>query len=96
MRAAHDLIVVRPKIGAGHATIHGRPTDTGFGIPPNILPRLFEPFVTHGKPHGTGLGLAIAKSVMEAHKGKISISSMQGSGTTVEIRLPAPASPVAK
>ena len=55
------------------------------------IPRLFEPFVAHGKPHGTGLGLAIAKSVVEAHKGKISISSVQGSGTTVEIRLPAPA-----
>ena len=73
-----------------------RISDTGFGIPPDILPRLFEPFVTHGKPHGTGLGLAIAKSVVEAHKGKISISSVQGSGTTVEIRLPVPASPVAK
>jgi signal transduction histidine kinase len=68
-----------------------RISDTGFGIPPDILPQLFEPFVTHGKPHGTGLGLAIAKSVVEAHKGRISISSVQGTGTTVEIRLPAPA-----
>ena len=68
-----------------------RISDTGFGIPPDILPQLFEPFVTHGKPHGTGLGLAIAKSVVEAHKGKISISSVHGTGTTVEIRLPAPA-----
>ena len=59
---------------------------------PTSFPRTFEPFVTHGKPHGTGLGLAIAKSVVEAHKGKISISSVQGSGTTVEIRLPVPAS----
>jgi signal transduction histidine kinase len=58
----------------------------------DILPQLFEPFVTHGKPHGTGLGLAIAKSVVEAHKGKISISSVQGTGTSVEIRLPVPAS----
>ena len=69
-----------------------RISDTGCGIPADILPQLFEPFVTHGKPHGTGLGLAIAKSVVEAHKGKISISSVQGSGTTVEIRLPVPAS----
>jgi len=52
------------------------------------LPRLFEPFMTHGKSSGTGLGLAIARSVVEAHGGKISLSSVYGSGTTVEIRLP--------
>lgn len=67
-----------------------RISDTGIGIPPEILPRLFEPFVTHGKSHGTGLGMAIAKSVITAHKGKISVASVQGGGTTVEIRLPAP------
>jgi signal transduction histidine kinase len=67
-----------------------RISDTGIGIPPELLPQLFEPFVTHGKTHGTGLGMAIAKSVVTAHAGKISVSSVQGSGTTVEIRLPAP------
>ena len=67
-----------------------RISDTGIGIPAELLPKLFEPFVTHGKTHGTGLGMAIAKSVVMAHKGKISVSSVQGSGTTVEIQLPAP------
>lgn len=67
-----------------------RVSDTGIGIPPQILPKLFEPFVSHGKPGGTGLGLAMAKSVIEAHGGKISLSSVQGNGTTVEIRLPKP------
>lgn len=67
-----------------------RLSDTGKGIPPEILPRLFEPFVTHGKSHGTGLGMAIAKSVIDAHGGKIAVASIQGSGTTVDIRLPAP------
>ncbi len=65
-----------------------RITDTGVGINPNILPRLFEPFVTHGKANGTGLGMAIAKSVVEAHAGKISVTSEVGKGTQVEIRLP--------
>ncbi|HEY5037382.1 MAG TPA: ATP-binding protein, partial [Chthoniobacterales bacterium] len=65
-----------------------RITDTGVGIPPEILPRLFEPFVTHGKASGTGLGMAIAKSVVEAHGGKISVTSEVAVGTTVEIRLP--------
>jgi signal transduction histidine kinase len=68
-----------------------RISDTGIGVPPDLLPKLFEPFVTHGKTHGTGLGMAIAKSVVAAHAGKISVSSVQGSGTTVEIHLPAPA-----
>jgi signal transduction histidine kinase len=68
-----------------------RISDTGCGIPPEIMPKLFEPFVTHGKSHGTGLGMAIAKSVVEAHGGRISVGSVVGAGTTVEIRLPAPA-----
>lgn len=67
-----------------------RLADTGSGIPADLLPRIFEPFVTHGKKNGTGLGMAIAKSVVEAHGGQISVQSAVGSGTTVEIRLPAP------
>jgi signal transduction histidine kinase len=68
-----------------------RISDTGCGIPAEIMPKLFEPFVTHGKSHGTGLGMAIARSVIEAHGGKISLASIRGNGTTVDIRLPAPA-----
>jgi signal transduction histidine kinase len=71
-----------------------RISDTGVGIPAELVPKLFEPFVTHGKSHGTGLGLAIAKSVVTAHNGKISVSSVEGSGTTVDIRLPAPPAPL--
>jgi signal transduction histidine kinase len=67
-----------------------RLSDTGKGIPAEILPKLFEPFITHGKTHGTGLGMAIAKSVVEAHGGRICVSSVPGNGTTVDIRLPAP------
>jgi signal transduction histidine kinase len=67
-----------------------RISDTGCGIPAEIMPKLFEPFVTHGKSHGTGLGMAIARSVIEAHGGRISLASIRGNGTTVDIRLPAP------
>lgn len=63
-------------------------SDTGSGIPAEILPRLFEPFVTHGKKKGTGLGLAIAKTVVTAHGGTIGVQSEPGVGTTFEIRLP--------
>lgn len=62
-------------------------SDTGCGIPPQLLPRIFEPFVTHGKASGTGLGLAISKSVVEAHEGSISIASSEA-GTALTIDLP--------
>jgi len=67
-----------------------RISDTGCGIPADILAKIFEPFVTHGKSHGTGLGMAIAKSIVDAHGGRISVASIVGNGTTVDIRLPAP------
>src|ERR1700730_2034853 len=62
-------------------------SDTGCGIPAQLLPRIFEPFVTHGKSNGTGLGLAITKAVVEAHRGSISVKSSE-SGTTFTIDLP--------
>ena len=62
--------------------------DTGCGIPEDVLARIFEPFVTHGKANGTGLGMAIAKSVVEAHRGEIWMDSTVGEGTTCHITLP--------
>jgi signal transduction histidine kinase len=64
-------------------------SDTGCGIPADLLPRIFEPFVTHGKAHGTGLGLAIVKAIVEMHRGTIAVRSGGISGTTFEIRIPA-------
>ena len=87
---AHDE---KNEAGVGDQVVI-RISDTGIGISPELLPKLFEPFVTHGKAHGTGLGLAIAKSVVNAHTGKISVSSVHGHGTTVDIRLPAPPAPL--
>src|ERR1051325_3180094 len=62
-------------------------SDTGCGISPQLLPRIFEPFVTHGKSNGTGLGLAITKAVVEAHNGTISVQSCDR-GTTFTVDLP--------
>jgi two-component system, NtrC family, nitrogen regulation sensor histidine kinase NtrY len=63
-------------------------SDTGQGIPEEILTRIFEPnFST--KTEGMGLGLAIARRVIEDHGGMISCSSERGKGTMFEIRLPA-------
>ena len=59
----------------------------GEPIPPDILPKLTQPFFTT-KSAGNGLGLAITKRIVEAHKGDLSISSSVAEGTTVELALP--------
>jgi two-component system sensor kinase FixL len=61
--------------------------DQGPGIPPEVLDRLFTPFVTT-KARGTGLGLSTAKRLVEAHGGTIAIESPPGGGTVAKIRLP--------
>jgi signal transduction histidine kinase len=62
--------------------------DTGPGIAPEVAARLFQPFVTFGKPNGTGLGLAICKSVVEGHGGTIHLESERRIGTCFTIWLP--------
>ena len=64
-------------------------SDTGHGIRSELLPKIFEPFITDGKTHGTGLGLAIAKTVVDAHGGTITVDSSPA-GTTFRIALPIP------
>ena len=63
-------------------------SDAGPGIAPEILPRLFEPFVT-GRVGGTGLGLAIVQRAVQAHRGLIFCDSVRGRGTTFTVYLPA-------
>ncbi len=62
-------------------------TDTGIGIPSEILKEIFEFYYTT-KRTGTGIGLAIAKQIIEGHQGFIYINSEPGRGTTVYIELP--------
>jgi signal transduction histidine kinase len=65
-------------------------TDTGSGIPPEYLPRIFEKFVQvpNAPSGGAGLGLAISKHLIEAHGGQISVRSEVGRGTTFTFTLP--------
>jgi signal transduction histidine kinase len=67
-----------------------RISDTGTGIAPEMLAALFEPFERRDASHASGVGLAVAKAIVEANGGKISIRSVSGKGTTVDIRLPKP------
>jgi PAS domain S-box-containing protein len=63
-------------------------SDTGKGIEPEVLQRIFEPFFTNGKAKGVGLGLTITHDIVERHGGQLAISSPPGSGAMVEVWLP--------
>ena len=72
-----------------HSELLMQVRDDGVGIPEEILPRLFEPFLTTkdtGK--GVGLGLAISHNIVERHSGHIEVDSRLGQGTTFNIYLP--------
>jgi two-component system, cell cycle sensor histidine kinase and response regulator CckA len=64
-------------------------TDTGKGIPEEVLPRIFDPFFTT-KPMGvgTGLGLYISADIMKRYQGTLEVQSREGVGTTFTLRLP--------
>ncbi len=68
-------------------------TDSGVGIPPTELSKVFEPFTqVRGSAHlaheGTGLGLPLSKKLIELHGGRIDLESQVGVGTKVTFRLP--------
>ncbi len=78
-------LAVESRQAAGRLALSIR--DTGGGIPPDVLPRIFEPlFSTKG--FGVGLGLSIVKGIVEQHGGTIEIESEPGRGTTAVVRLP--------
>jgi signal transduction histidine kinase len=63
--------------------------DTGHGIPPERIGRIFDPgFTTKGATLGTGLGLSIVYQIVSGHGGEILVESEEGRGTTFTLRLP--------
>lgn len=64
-------------------------TDTGNGIPPEILDRIFDPFFTTKPPgEGSGLGLDIVRKIVEKHNGRVTVASNPGEGATFNVFLP--------
>lgn len=64
--------------------------DTGTGIPPGILEKIWEPFfTTKGAAQGTGLGLATVRGIVENHQGFVDVKTAEGQGTTFVLGLPA-------
>lgn len=62
--------------------------DSGRGMTPEVVAKIFDPFFTHGKPLGTGLGMSMVMSVVDAHRGTIRVESEVARGTKFEIRIP--------
>jgi signal transduction histidine kinase len=71
------------------AMVEIRISDTGTGMPPEILNRIFDPFFTTKRAEGTGLGLSISRNLIVRAGGTLSATSTEGVGSQFEIRLPA-------
>jgi len=92
MNAIHAVsgkgkVVLETRLLPSRDMVEIKITDNGPGISPEQQERLFEPFYTT-KENGTGLGLSICQSIIQQHKGTISLESTSGQGTTFSIRLP--------
>lgn len=80
---------VRIQSGIENGQIVIRFSDTGCGIPSEVLPRIFDAFfTTRDVGSGTGLGLAVSRDIITAHGGSIEVSSELNAGTTFTIHLP--------
>jgi two-component system, NtrC family, sensor kinase len=77
------------ELGVGRAVVLISVRDDGAGIAPEMLAKVFEPFVTTKEHnHGTGLGLAVSRSIIQRHSGTINLQSELGKGTTLTVTLP--------
>ncbi len=76
------------RLSEGEREIQITVRDDGTGIAPDVLPHIFEPFLTTKESgHGVGLGLAIARGIVERHSGRINVQSEVGRGTTFIVAL---------
>ncbi len=91
--AGGTVTLTATRDGSGALTI--RIKDTGIGIAPSDLDRVFEPFIQLDESltrrfQGAGLGLYVSRALTEAQGGKLTLSSEPGVGTVAEVRIPQP------
>jgi signal transduction histidine kinase/ElaB/YqjD/DUF883 family membrane-anchored ribosome-binding protein len=94
IRNAAEAVVAK---GSGHVTLRTRTAaggrveiaveDNGIGIPPEVLPQLFDPFFST-KEDGSGLGLALTQQIVRDHGGDLRVESVVGRGTTFTVSVP--------
>jgi signal transduction histidine kinase len=86
---------INVEVRSGKDCFEIRIVDHGCGVPENIRGRMFDPFVSSGKPNGTGLGLAIVSKIVGDHGGSVSVESTSEMGTVMLVKLPRVANEVA-
>jgi signal transduction histidine kinase len=87
MGAGGGLITIATSGNSGQLVLEI--SDTGPGIPPDVLPKIFDPFfTTKAVGQGTGLGLSISYKIVAQHGGRIDVNTLAGKGTTFRIQLP--------
>ena len=83
------VLTVGTRLNTADNTVVGFVEDTGTGIRPEHLQKIFQPyFTTKPKGKGTGLGLAMVQTIIESHGGRVAVSSTLHQGTRVEFALP--------
>jgi PAS domain S-box-containing protein len=93
--AAENSVVIRTRRESGRVVIEV--SDTGTGMPPEVLKRLFEPFfTTKGRSGGTGLGLALCHGIITAAGGELEAESELGKGSLLRVWLPEAAAPATR
>ena len=80
--------VLKVGTSASESEVRLSVTDTGVGIPPERLNRIFEPFVSYKSDRGAGLGLSICRKIVSDHEGRIQVESQVGAGSTFTVILP--------
>ena len=92
-RGGNLWISTRARLQSSEIAIHVR--DDGSGIPAEILPHIFEPFLTTKETgKSVGLGLAVSHNIIERHSGRIDVQSELGNGTVFSVTLPLEGSPL--
>ena len=89
MREVRDRGTLRIRLEKSEKSVSVIFQDDGPGIPPDVLPNIFDPFYTTKRPgRGTGLGLSICKAILREHNGNVEASSGPGGGALFRVTLP--------
>jgi signal transduction histidine kinase len=89
IRETRDKGSLRIRLARSEGGVSVSLEDDGPGIPPEILPNIFDPFYTTKRPgRGTGLGLSICKAILKEHGGNVEVTSAPGGGAVFTVKLP--------